>query len=426
MARWYLAFFLQVFTAGAVRTTTTLKACPYTSLQEAQAKEVQGGVRIQFCGEDVTLTTSETKEETWRPVCWWDSKLQGEQLTEYDLNVLDKYLGQYGRSRPIGQLGHGLLPKNFEDFAGDRWDPKSSKSLAATVLEALKFEVDLAEALNKIRPASTSELYRGGWTAAAHLEQMQHSLDSGSVVAFPWFQSTTTDGSHAFKFMGKKTEPETCANECIEKGEAFPSYLTYKTCRGKNVTKWNVHESEWLLLPNLKFQTTNITKIWNDPWQLWSPEEMAAWLDEEHTVIKDWSVEGNTTFGPWPDIAAVVRENKIDGPAFLDWFQKKEFPEPFVAGPWDTSEYLYSDERQELRKASWGRFKLPLVYSRMGAGPNSIQFYYEITLQDTQPCSSASSVEEPAPTRAAKRQRGPEKGEKPTKRVTRSQAKREA
>mmetsp|Transcript_38423 Transcript_38423/g.88911 ORF Transcript_38423/g.88911 Transcript_38423/m.88911 type:complete len:394 (+) Transcript_38423:41-1222(+) len=382
MARWYLVFLLRVFTACAVRTITTFKDCPYTSLQTAQAKEVQGGIQIQFCGEEVTLTTSETKEKTWRPVCWWDPKLQGKKLTKHDLNVMDKYLGQYGRSRPIGQLGHGLLPKNFEDFA------EESKSLAKNVKEALKFEVDLAKALNKIRPADASELYRGGWTAAAHLEQMQHSLDSGSVVAFPWFQSTTTDRIHAFKFMGKKTEPETCANECIEKGEAFPSYLTYKTCRGKNVTKWNVHESEWLLLPNLKFQTTNITKIWNDPWQLWSSEEMAAWLDEEHTVvIKQWTIRGNTTFGPWPDIAAVVRENKLDGPAFLDWFEKEEFPEPYLAGPWDYSQYLDSDERLELKHASWGRFKLPNLYTRGGLVPNSIQFYYEITLQDMEVCS---------------------------------------
>ena len=270
----------------------------------------------------------------------------------------------------MGQLGHGLLPDNFEGFGQDM--PKAST--AEIVQQIFKFEVSLANALNKLPVTGITQLFRGGWTSAEQLQEMRATLDSGSVISFPWFQSTTSDGDHAYKFLTRRSEPETCA--------------IFNTCHGKDVRKWNAAEQEWLLLPNLRFKVTDITKIFNDPWQEWSPKQMAEWLKKEHEVPKDWGRKGKTVFGPWPDIAEAVLAHSLDGPAFLAWFEKRDFPEPHVPGRWDESDYLYSDKRQELNYASWTRFKLPGQYTMMGLGVNSLKYYYNITIKDAEPCPS--------------------------------------
>ena len=170
---------------------------------------------------------------------------------------------------------------------------------------------------------------------------------------------------------------------------AFPSYLTYETCHGKDVTKWNEREYEWLLLPSLRFKVTGVTKIMNDPWWEARPKDIAEWLEQSHTVDDYWSRSGKMTYGPWPDIAAAVLAHSIDGQAFMKWFENKTFPEPYVAGKWDDPKYLYieSDKRMEFRAASNMRFKLPWISTgRGGTEPNTVQYYYRINLQDAEPC----------------------------------------
>ena len=187
--------------------------------------------------------------------------------------------------------------------------------------------------------------------------------------------------------LGRKSEPETCAYDCIGKGEAFPTYLTFETCHGKNVTEWNAAEMEWLLLPGLRFKLVSITKVINDPWQEATPQDMAEWLRQSHTMpTKDWGRNGKMTFGPWPDIADAVLAHSIDGPAFIKWWESRSFPEPYVKGKWDESEYLYSDKHMEFQSAANTRFKLPRISTRMGEGPNTVEYYYRINLQDAEPC----------------------------------------
>ena len=341
---------------------------------------------MELCGEEVILETKKMEGNAWVSLSWWDPLHQGKDLTKEELETLSKYLGSYMYSRPMGQLGHGLLPDNFDGFRQDM----PTASTAERVQQILRFEVSLADALNKLPVTGITQLFRGGWTSAEQLEEMRATLDSGSAISFPWFQSTTSDGDHAYKFLTHKSEPATCANECLEKGKAFPTYLIFSTCRGKDVRKWNAAEQEWLLLPNLRFKVTGITKILNDPWQEWSPNQMAEWLREEHEVPEDWARNGKTVYGPWPDIAAAVLAHSLDGPAFLAWFEKKSFPEPHVHGQWDEYEYLLSDKRLELRYASFTRFRLPRVETRIGPGANTLQYYYNITIKDGEPCPSAS------------------------------------
>ena len=144
---------------------------------------------------------------------------------------------------------------------------------------------------------------------------------------------------------------------------------------------------EWLLLPGLRFKLASITKVINDPWQEATPKDMAEWLGQSHTMpTKDWSRNGKMTYGPWPDIAAAVLAHSIDGPAFIKWFKNRSFPEPYVKGKWDESEYLYSDKHMEFQYAAYTRYKLPRISTRIGAGPNTVEYYYRINLQDAEPC----------------------------------------
>eukprot|EP00439_Symbiodinium_sp_Y106_P015182 s1366_g2.t1 len=346
-APFLVAVLLGAYPASAVRTIVKLKECGYNRLNKAKVSDLKDGrVQVKFCEETVVLDSNQSQTDAWKSLMWWDPAQQGKKLTNQDLEILKSYLGQYDYSRPMGQIGHGLLPKNYEGF---REDNRRGND-AAMVRAVLNFEVSLANTLNKLPATGTVELYRGGWTSAQQLQEMQAALDSGSAVSFPWFQSTTTLHSHASKFMGRKSEPEHCAHTCVEKGEAFPTFLTYKTCHGKNVEEWNRREQEWLLLPSLSFKLASISKVMNDPWWEATPKDMAEWLGQSHTVeTKDWSRDGKMTYGPWPDIAAAVLAHSIDGRAFMKWNENRSFPEPYVKGKWDDSEYLYSDKTMEMQ-----------------------------------------------------------------------------
>ena len=382
-----LLVLLGLWRASAVRTIepqTVMKTtdCDYESLREAKVTAVSTGVQVQFCDQEVVLGTDTVQGDAWRALSWWNPSSQGRKLSNNELKTLNDYLGTYGYSRPMGQLGHGLLPSNFEQFRGDK------KGKAELVREILLFEAKLGDVLNKLPVTGMAQLFRGGWTSGEQFRDMQAALDSGSSISFPWFQSTTSLHPHALTFMTRKSEPETCAYNCLEQGQAFPTFLTFNTCYAKNVTEWNRREQEWLLLPNLFFKIASITKIQNDPWRLWTPEQMADWLTKEHAVPEDWQRNGKSAFGPWPDVAAAVTAHSMDGEAFLTWFETKDFPEPYVKGKWDTSEHLFSNKRQELKYASWTRFRLPGPQTRMGLGVNSIQYYYNITFEDVGPCPS--------------------------------------
>ncbi|CAE7544479.1 clpC [Symbiodinium sp. CCMP2592] len=382
VAPFWVVVLLGAYPATSVRTVVKLKECGYKSLSKAKVTDLKDGrVQVKFCEETVVLDSNQSQTDAWKSLMWWDPAQQGKKLTEEDLKILKSYLGQYDYSRPMGQIGHGLLPTNYEGFRED-----NRGNAAGMVRAVLNFEVSLANTLNKLPATGAVELYRGGWTSAQQLHEMQAALDSGSAVSFPWFQSTTTLQSHAYKFMGRKSEPEHCQYTCVEQGEAFPTFLTYKTCHGKNVEEWNRLEQEWLLLPSLSYKPASISKVMNDPWWEATPKDMAEWLGQSHTVIEDWSRKGKTTFGPWPDLAAAVLAHSIDGRAFMKWNANRSFPEPYVKGKWDESEYLYSDKTQELRYASYTRFKLPTISTGMGKGPNTVPYYYTITLEDAEPC----------------------------------------
>ena len=122
MSPWHLwallLALLGVWQASAVRTVTSPSTCSYKQLGGASVKELDGGgVKVRVCGEEVVLRTSSAQEDAWKAVSWWDPSSQGKQLSDHDLKILQDYLGNYHFSRPVGQLGHGLLPSNFEGFA---------------------------------------------------------------------------------------------------------------------------------------------------------------------------------------------------------------------------------------------------------------------------------------------------------------------
>ncbi|CAJ1393191.1 unnamed protein product [Effrenium voratum] len=352
--------------ASAARVVVQTKQCGYQSLLQAEVAGVPDGVRVKVCGEEVVLKSEHPTSDAWKSLNWWDPALQGASLTPEELETLDNYLGSYDYARPMGQIGHGQLPKHT----------------TSAVKGVLSFEVLLGNALNKLPASGVAQLYRGGWTSMEQLQEMQAALDSGSAINFPWFQSTSSDSSHASTFMGRKSEPQTCANECIEKGAAFPTYLTFETRHGKDVSEWNAAEKEWLLLPSLRFKVASITKIMNDPWWEASPKDMADWLGQVHTVPTNfWSRKGKMSYGPWPELAAACLAHSIDGQGFLKWWANRSFPEPY-APRWDESEYLHSDKHMEFQYASYTRFQLPTLSTRAGPGPNTVQFYYRINLQD--------------------------------------------
>ena len=123
--------------ASAVRAIVQLKECGYKSLLKAQVKEVKDGVQVNVCGQEMVLAANQTQKHAWTSLSWWDPAQQGKKLTREDLKTLDDYLGQYDFARPMGMLGHGMLPPNWEGFYNRRF------SKSKLVQSVLKFEVSL-------------------------------------------------------------------------------------------------------------------------------------------------------------------------------------------------------------------------------------------------------------------------------------------
>eukprot|EP00435_Cladocopium_sp_Y103_P047492 s72_g14.t1 len=157
----------------------------------------------------------------------------------------------------IASLRVLALRSSYGDVQGCAYTDLSDAQVAL-VREVLNFEVKLARGLNKL-PDSTNQTYfwRGAWLPPEALD----SLRAGSTVSFPWFQSATTDEVHSYTFIHTKWQPTFCAPSCEWRGYAFP-----------DMQKWNADESEFILLPNLRFEVVNVTKIANDPepWSKWS------------------------------------------------------------------------------------------------------------------------------------------------------------
>ena len=79
--------------------------------------------------------------------------------------------------------------------------------------------------------------------------------------------------------------------------------------------------------------------------------------------------------------------HSLDGPAFLTWFDSKEFPQPYLKEqPWDEESSLISKKRSQLEHAAMTRYQLPKTDTIMGPGVNPIPYYYNITLRDAEPC----------------------------------------
>ena len=137
-APFLVAVLLGAYPASAVRTIVKLKECGYNRLNKAKVSDLKDGrVQVKFCEETVVLDSNQSQTDAWKSLMWWDPAQQGKKLTNQDLEILKSYLGQYDYSRPMGQIGHGLLPKNYEGF---REDNRRGND-AAMVRAVLNFEV---------------------------------------------------------------------------------------------------------------------------------------------------------------------------------------------------------------------------------------------------------------------------------------------
>lgn len=385
---WRLCHFwitsLHVPLALALRSSYgEVQSCAYTELYDAQVERTfWGNVQVKYCGTSITLTQSSAQPSAWTIVNWWDPKLQNTSLTDDDLKTFKEHLGSYEHSMAVGMLGRGLVPAQPEN---GEWAWKQSDPVAL-VREVLNFEVKLARGLNKL-PDSTNQTYfwRGAWLPPEALD----SLRAGSTVSFPWFQSATTDEVHSYTFIHTKWQPTFCAPSCERRGYAFPVHFHIESCHAKDMRKWNADESEFILLPNLRFEVVNVTKIANDPvWEA-TAKEMEAWLRRKHE-LPEWYMKQDIfrsnkdpkVVGPWPKVADVVRDWHMNGPVFLAWYNVR-FTNP--NNGLDKEMNMSFEETYDLRKAMDGRFRLATLGGYRKT-PNSARFFHRVELRDALPC----------------------------------------
>lgn len=166
--------------------------------------------------------------------------------------------------------------------------------------------------------------------------------------------------------------------------------------------KWNADESEFILLPNLRFEVVNVTKIANDPvWEA-TAKDMEAWLRQKHELPewymkKDiinmdsfWNSQHNQSMepperkvvGPWPKVADVVRDWHMNGPVFLAWYNVR-FTDPNKE--MDKEMNMSFEETHTLHEALNGRFRLASL-SGYRTTPNSARFFHRVELRDALPC----------------------------------------
>ena len=234
-----------------------------------------------------------------------------------------------------------------------------------------------------------TQLWQGGWIFADEFETLKKTFDSSSTMCFSHSLPTYSVERRALARMTPRFQPDQCEDECIETGKAFPAYLTFETCHAKEVEDDSSTGDfdMWLVPPGLPYKIGSLRKILNDPWQdgkVWTPKRMAKWLSQKHEVPKSWE---DKPCGPWPKIADAVMTHSLDGPAFLTWFDSKEFPQPYLKEqPWDQESSLISKKRSQLEHAAMTRYQLPKTDTIMGPGVNPIRYYYNITLRDAEPC----------------------------------------
>lgn len=153
--------------------------------------------------------------------------------------------------------------------------------------------------------------------------------------------------------------------------------------------KWNADESEFILLPNLRFEVVNVTKIANDPvWEA-TAKEMEAWLRRKHE-LPEWYMKQDIfrsnkdpkVVGPWPKVADVVRDWHMNGPVFLAWYNVR-FTNP--NNGLDKEMNMSFEETYDLRKAMDGRFRLATLGGYRKT-PNSARFFHRVELRDALPC----------------------------------------
>ncbi|CAE7464193.1 clpC [Symbiodinium natans] len=378
-ARLLLASLLVLPASEAVRTSA-LTNCDYKELRRAQVRNLSKGaegVEVSFCGRRAELRKEVEQPSAWEAVDWWDATQQGASLTPKERETLENHLGSYGFSRAVGLLGRGLLPPLRPEDRATRFVDESYVSLVRSVLD---FEVNLGIAVNKL-PASKKckSLWRGAWVSSEKLEELRAKAAQGQATGFSYFQSTTSNEQHSYKFLHSNHQPASCRPMCIQKNLFFPIHIHFRTRHGKDATKWNPKEKEWLVLPNLLFNVRNVSQFISDPLYRMNTQDLVAWLNATHPY-RSWQDEERRGqfYGPFPRLAEEVRKRKMDGKGFSDWE---------VDGKYEMLDVEAANYRAFF-DALAARYELPPREGRYGSMVgNEDPFIYKVELEDAAGCA---------------------------------------
>jgi len=333
-------------------------SCPYDSLQNAEVEhgKKQTSARIKVCGRWKEVYMDVQKPDTFQEVEWWSPST--ETMTPCEEQKIQEYTGHFWYSRNVGRLLKGTAPQLVAEDTEGRWKATDRRAL---VLEVLNFAVDLGSALNKLpTPASPVQLYRGAWAAKEIRDYLKNNLNGVFKVA--WFQSTSSDKEHTFRFFRPEHAPGMCKSKpggCIGAGSHFPIHYHYSTTQAKDVNHWNAQEKEHILLPNSEFKITSMTQVQNDPLYTMNYKELANWFKQN----------GH------PNYEQAVLNKQMDGKVFSQIYFDK-----IIYGVWEAlfGNKTYSDTSPH--KKLQDRFTLPK--SSPGQQPNMNPYYYEVVLED--------------------------------------------
>jgi hypothetical protein len=358
--------------------------CPYTKLLEADvAASGTNGVDVTFCDARTARLIfpkdpSCCDEEASSLVEWSNPSLQHRPLTKLDEEYFNNYTGSFRYARNVVGVLQGKSPLLANEDSQSGWSSISRPDLTG---EVLRWDVGFATALNKL-PDQAATLYRGQWETASVVRKME-AIPKGFTQG--WFQSLTTNYTHAAEFMSKKHEPMQCRGRpgCISSGLAFPVIYQFNTGQAKDLRKWNPSEEELLFLPNTPFDILSVSREENDKLMGMSSAELSTWFRQTHEPL---GAAGQDTIGPFAALAGAVEAGNVTGRTFVSFLDPYYYPGTTDLN-WVVQLKMQGkvdyDYGVQVSKALKTRFKLPAIKGNYDIWvPNDLPYFFHVLVQD--------------------------------------------